>query len=56
MSALLIIIPDFVTESGFWAARCSKVKQSKEASLVGRKVFFILDASKREIGWNLWKD
>ena len=56
MSALLIIIPDFVTESGFWAACCSKVRQSKEASLVGRKVFFILDASKREIGWNLWKD
>ena len=56
MSALLIIIPDFVTESGFWAARCSKVRQSKEASLVGRKVFFILDASKWEIGWNLWKD
>ena len=54
ISALLIIIPDFVTESGFWAARCSKV--NKEASLVGRKVFFISDASKGEIGWNLWKD
>ena len=54
ISALLIIIPDFVTETGFWADRCSEVK--KKASLVGRKGFFISDASKGEVGWNLCKD